>query len=266
VKNFAFTLDLESEYAGYARQYRIFKEPGKIEKVLSALDSLGVKITVFVVGEIFENYPGIIRLFEKYNCEFEAHSYSHNIIGPDQEYEVSRSREAYFGYFRRYPTGYRAPLGKLSPRTIAALEKYGFLYDSSIFPSYYPDPLRYLFCNRDIHDIGSSGMAEIPVTSLMPLRLTLSLSYLKLFGIGFYLRLSRIFGLPPTVCFNSHLHDFIFSEGAYQSLPFFWKLVHGRNRLSGADFCVEFLEYVRARGYRFCYMSDIYKLYKGRTG
>lgn len=261
-KHFAFTLDLEADHAGPVRQYEIFKEPHKIEQVLSILNSIGVKITIFVVGEIFGRYPDIIKIFEKYDCEFEVHSYSHNVVNPHLEYEIERVKSAYFDYFNRYPTGYRAPLGKISSPAIALLEKHGFLYDSSIFPSYYPNPFRYLFHNRKIHYFNNSNIVEIPLTSITPFRLTLSLSYIKLLGLKFFLKLFQVFDLPDVICFSSHLHDFIISENSYNKLPYFWKFIYSRNKFSGIDFCIKFLKYIKQRDYQFCFMSDIYKLYK----
>ncbi len=263
MKLFAFTIDLEPDY-GYANQYEIFKNHALIEKVLSILNSFNIKITVFVVGKIFELYPDIIKIFERYNCEFEVHSYSHDLDNPDSESEIEKAKLAYFNYFKKYPMGYRAPQGKISISGINALEKHGFFYDSSIFPSYFPNPSRYLFCKRQIHYYGNSKIMEIPFTSITPLRLTLSISYIKLFGINFFMKLFQLFNLPNIICFDSHLHDFIFNEISYGKLPYFWKFVHSPNKFLGMDYCIKFLEYIRQREYQFCYMSEIYELNKNK--
>ena len=258
MKQFAFTLDLEAEHAGIVDQYEIFKDPSGIEAFLVAIQSTGAKITVFTVGEAFDRFPDIIKLFEKYDCEFEAHSYSHNINDPDSEDEIQKVKSAYFNYFGKYPIGYRAPQGRISRAGIEALEKNGFLYDSSIFPSYYPNPFKYLFSNRDLHFHEGSGLMEIPLTSITPFRLTLNISYIKLFSLEFFLKLCKMFELPDIINFNSHLHDFIVNENSYSKLPPFWKFIFGRNKYSGIDYCVKFLKYIKQEGYQFCYMSEIY--------
>ncbi len=258
MKLFAFTIDLEADYGGVVNQYEIFKEPDKIEEILSSLNSLGVKITVFTVGEIFELFPAVIKIFEKYNCEFEPHSYSHNFNRPDSECEIEKAKTAYYNYLKRYPKGYRAPRGKISIDGIRLLEKHGFLYDSSIFPSYFPNPFRYLLCNRQIHYFGNSKVMEIPITSLSTFRITLSISFIKLLGLKFFLKLS----LPDIICFSSHLHDFIHNENSFAKLPPFQKLIYSRNKFGGIKYCLKFLEHVKQKGYKFCYMSEIYKLHK----
>ncbi len=262
MKPFVFSLDLEADYAGCADQYEIFKDPEKIEQVLSVLDSLGVKITVFVVGEIFERYPDVIRIFEKYNCEYESHSYSHNVVNPYLEDEIRKARASYFNYFKKYPKGYRVPQGRVSNAIIKLLERYGFLYDSSIFPSYYPNPFRYFFHNRNIHYFNNSNIMEIPITTITPFRLTLSLSYIKLLGIKFYIKLLQIFAVPNNICFSCHLHDFIVEEASYAKLSYFWKFIYSRNKFLGVNYCIQFLKHFKQKGYQFCFMSELYKLYR----
>ena len=263
MKTFAFTLDLEADHAGPVRRYGIFREnTAEIDDILSQLTALGVKITVFAVGEIFERFPDIIRKFEEHNCEFEIHSYTHKVGDFDLKEEITKAKEAYFTYFKRQPRGYRAPQGKISREAIRLLEKEGFLYDSSLFPSYYPNPFRYLFCNRDIHYYNGSNVLEIPLTAITPFRLTLSLSYIKLLGISFYFKLFRLFGLPDFICFNTHLHDFIINETSHRKLPPFWKFIYNRNKYCGLDYCLRFLKHIREEKYEFCFLSQIYNTHQ----
>lgn len=258
MKLFAFTLDLEADYAGMLTEYNIFKDPDKIEEVLSALKALDVKITVFSVGEIFEQFPETIKLFEKYNCEFEPHSYSHNFNHPDSEDEIEKAKAAYINYFQKNPTGYRAPRGMISFPGIKNLERQGFSYDSSIFPSFFPNPFKYLLSNREPHYFGNSNMLEIPITSVSPFRITLSISYIKLLGLNLFKMVSS----PDVICFGSHLHDFIVNDTSYNKIPSIWKLIYSRNKLNGLDLCIKFLEHIKQKGYKFCFMSEIYNSYK----
>lgn len=262
MKLFAFTLDLEADYAGCVNNYGIFKSLDKIGEVLSALDSLDVKTTVFTVCNLFKSCPEVIKLFEKYNCEFEAHSYSHDFNHPDSKYEIENAKKSYFDYFKKNPIGYRAPRGKISPSGIKLLEKNGFLYDTSVFPSYFPNPFRYLFNNRKIHYYNDSKILEIPLTVITPLRLTLSISYIKLLGIDFFIKSSKLFTLPDIICFDSHLHDFIHIDSSFNKLPIYWRFIYGRNKLRGLDYCIKYLKHIHDQGYKFCYLSEIYNLHK----
>jgi len=239
-------------------EHYILNDIDKIEEVLSTLHSLGVKITAFTVGEIIEQYPDTIKLFEKYGCEFEPHSYSHDFDNPDSESELIKSKSAYVNYFKRNPLGYRAPRGKISSSGINNLEKQGFSYDSSVFPSFFPNPFKYLLSNRKAHYYGDSNILEIPITSVSPFRMTLSISYIKLLGLNFF----KFFNLPDVVCFGSHLHDFIFNGESLDRLPLIWRLIYSRNKYRGIELCMRFLEHVKRKGYKFCYMSEIYDAHK----
>ncbi len=262
LKLFAFTLDLESDYAGNMEEYGVINDLAAIDQLLSTLHSLNVKITVFVVGKLIELHPEVINVFEKYNCEFEAHSYSHDFNNPDSEIEIIKSREAYYKYFGKYPRGYRAPRGLISDSGINYLEKQGFLYDSSIFPSYFPDPFKYIFSNKEAHYYNNSKIMEIPLTVVSPLRLTLSISYIKLFGIDLFKKLAP----PNFICFDSHLTDFIVNEKSFDKLPAIWKLIYSRNKYKGIELCVNYIEHIKQNGYRFCYMSEIYDFHKNKSG
>ncbi len=266
MKRFAFTIDLEADYAGFVDKNNILNDLGAIENLLSTLTSFGTKITAFTVGSLFETHPEVIELFAKYKCEFEAHSYSHDFKNPDSETEVINSREAYYNYFKKYPTGYRSPRGIITPEGIKNLEKHGFQYDSSIFPSYFPNPFRYLFSQKTVHYHSGSNIMEIPFSSISPMRLTLSISYIKLFGVDFFIHLSRHCSLPDVLCFDSHLHDFITSEPSFNKLSSFWKLIYGRNKYKGTEYCMRFLEHILSMGYTFCYMSEIYESHKKLQG
>ena len=261
-RSFAFTLDLESDYASLLPEARnrILDDPARVREVLGALAEKGIRGTAFVVGQVIESHPKIIDAFADHKWEFELHSYSHDTSKPDTAHELSRGRAAFVRRFGREPAGYRAPQGRITSEGIGRLVEAGFRYDSSVFPSYFPNPLRYLAMPRAPHlwDVGGGKrMLEIPMTTVTPLRLTLSTSYIKLLGPSFYETCIRVFGLPDVVCFDSHLHDFIEVQDSYRELPPFWKFVYGRNYGAGLSITLDLLDRVRARGYEFLHLSEI---------
>jgi hypothetical protein len=259
-KQFAFTLDLEATVSGVLdREYGIFGDPEKIENLLSYLRSEGVKISVFVVGEIFERYPQIIRIFEKFDSEFHCHSYSHDPQFPDSRDQIERAKSAFVKYFKNSPIGYRAPQGKISSEGIDTLEEYGFKFDSSIMPSYYPNPFKYLFKPSHPHFYKNRSLLEIPSTTISPLRLNFSISYVKLLGYLPYRLLLRLFPPSGVVVFGSHLHDFFLSDQEFKKLPFFWKVVYRRNRRRGIVLLKSIIRDFKKRGYTFVTMADILK-------
>ncbi len=257
MKLFAFSIDLEPDYASIINRYDIFRDTARIEELLSALTSMNIKITIFVLGEILEMFPDAIRVFEKYGCEFGLHGYSHKLDTPIES-EIKKGKAAFFEYFGKYPTGYRALRGKMTDKGIDILEKEGFLYDATIYPSFFPDPARGLFQDKNIHYYGNSNIMEIPCASVTPFRITFSISFMKLIGLGFYLKRA----MPDIISFETHMHDYIIDEDSFGKLSPLWRRIYGRNKYKGLEFTVQLVKHLRREGYRFCYMSEIYEMHK----
>jgi len=261
LKKFIFTLDLEADHASFADQYNIFKDKASIHKVLRAISDRGVPITVFVVGKVIEDYPEIIEIFTKFNSEFQLHSYSHRKDLPDSSQEIEQGIEAFTKYFGSPPEGYRAPCGLISNEGMNRLKQYGFIYDSSIFPSWYPNPFKYLGKSNQPYIDKSSNLLEIPFTTFGPARLVLSASYLKLLGFNTFNIYSKIFDLPNIICFDSHLHDYLSPETTFKELPLFWQIIFSRNRKSGLDLTKKFFDLLESKDFKFCKMSEVVKNY-----
>ena len=261
-KKFVLTLDLEAAVSGILdREYAFFDGIENIRGLLELLKGEEVGLSVFAVGEIFGLYPNIITLFEEYGCEFHCHSFSHDPAHPDSEEEIVSVKRAFRARFGRDPLGYRTPQGRITDAGIRALEKHGFVFDSSVVPSYYPNPFKYLLKDRSVHTYKNSRIVEIPLTAITPFRLTFSISHMKLLGYRTYAVLTRIFKLPPTIVFCCHLHDFFLTDWAWSRLPIFWKCVYGRNRSRGTEFLQRTITAMKRRGYSFHFISEIYRDY-----
>lgn len=263
---FAMTLDLESDFSGALHnEYALLRQPERVETLLKRLKERGVPLSAFVVGELLEKFSELIELFVRYGTEFHCHSYGHDPEDTDSGAEIGKARDAYVRYFGKPPLGYRAPDGRISRNGIEQLEAHGFKFDASIFPSYYPNPFKYLFRRSRPHFYGDTRVVEIPNTPISPLRIMLSLSYIKLLGIKPYLRLLRWSRLPKTAVFGSHLHDFFTDSDALSRMPGFWRTVYGRNRDLGLDFLDEILDFFQGEGYSFMTMSGVYSRFMEST-
>lgn len=261
-RSFVMTLDLETDFCGgLCEEYQILQSPEKIKSLLEFLQSRDVRLSVFVVGELLEKFPQIIELFMEYGCEFHCHSYSHDAQATDSEEEIEKCKQAYEKFFHAPPLGYRAPDGRISTQGIQNLEKFGFKFDSSIFPSYYPNPCKYLFRNKDIHLYKGSNILEIPNTPISPFRLMLSISYIKFLGFKNFHRILKLSQLPQVVIFGSHLHDFFSEEDAVRRMSWLWRFVYGRNRDQGVEYLDQTLGFFREKGYSFRFISEIYREY-----
>ena len=114
----------------------MFKE--SLRPIFASLDAFNVRATFFVLGAVAERYPEVIHDIHRRGHEIACHAYSHKpLYSMDQrefEGELGKSLELLADY---NPVGFRAPSFSLNNGTkwaLEVLEKYGFQYDSSIFP------------------------------------------------------------------------------------------------------------------------------------
>lgn len=139
----ALSIDLEywwcSEFlTEYLPEKRDDQFPESVIPLLDLLDKYKMKATFFVLGAVAKDHPDLIEEIYNKGHEIACHAYSHKTLyelGREGfEKEIIKSLELIGKY---NPIGFRAPSFSINNETKWAfdiLEKYGFKYDSSIFP------------------------------------------------------------------------------------------------------------------------------------
>jgi len=168
------------------------------ERALALLDKLDCRATFFVLGEVAELLPDVVRRISEAGHEIASHGWRHVDAStlPREEF-VSGTRRAKAlveDLIGDEVAGYRAPNLVLSPWLLEEIHSAGFLYDSSICPSRpfggkYHGQSRYPnhpFCLPLYGELETSGarLVEIPVTTMPFLRLPACSSIItRLFGL-----------------------------------------------------------------------------------
>ena len=120
--------------------------------ILDLLTKYNRKVTFFVVSEIFDWHPDLIRRIKALGHEIEYHTHTHKYIKTKQDLiEELRQSEHFIDEFQ--PVGFRAPEATLKAECLSTLFDCGFKYDSS---SYGP-----LSTSTVIN-----GVREIPISTL----------------------------------------------------------------------------------------------------
>jgi len=142
----ALTIDLEYWHSpelirGFAPEKRDDLIVEMTTPILKILDRFGVSATFFVLGEVAEKYPDLVEEVYSRGHEIASHAYSHRTLhelGRDRfKDEMCRSVRLLRKITREPPIGFRAPSFSIDNSTRWAfdvLRRYGFKYDSSIFP------------------------------------------------------------------------------------------------------------------------------------
>ena len=137
-----FTLDLEDHYPSPNPAPRY---PAITYKILDFLSDRRVKGTFFVLGEVAEQHPELIRTIHQQGHEIAFHSYAHVPLdreNPQRFRDQTRRSKAFLEDLTgAVVIGFRAPIFSLTPATMWALpilEELGFRYTSSVLPLRHP--------------------------------------------------------------------------------------------------------------------------------
>ena len=137
-----FTLDLEDHHRppNAAPRY-----PEITYKILDFLSDRGVTGTFFVLGDLAERHPELIRTVHQRGHEIGFHTYAHVPLtreNPERFRDETRRSKAFLEDLTGAEViGFRAPIFSLTPATLWALpilQELGFRYTSSVLPLRHP--------------------------------------------------------------------------------------------------------------------------------
>lgn len=163
-----------------------------MDRVLALLDRHGAKATCFVLGEVAENHPALVRRIAEAGHEIACHGYGHDAVfelSPDAfRDDIRRAKTILEDLSGTEVIGYRAPsysIGRDQEWAFDVLLEEGFRYDSSVYPIHHdlygrPEAPRFPYV---IRDEGERKLVEIPIGTLRVLGVNLPI------GGGGYFRL-----------------------------------------------------------------------------
>ncbi|MFX1451366.1 MAG: polysaccharide deacetylase family protein, partial [Promethearchaeota archaeon] len=254
-KYIGYTLDLEEDHAGLLSDY--YEGLNHLEEFIHIIKEKEIKLSFFVQAKILEKFPEKIELIRDNNFEIHLHSYSHSLQmmldKKDTHEEIERCKEIYHDFFGEFPKGYRFPLGVLNQNEYFILNKLGFKFDSSIFPTYRPGFFNNL--SMPIKPYRVNGIIEIPFSPISKIiRVPISLSYMKIF---YPLHFLKSYSISPLI-FDFHFHD-LYNLSSTQKLTFIRKLPYIRKSKKGLNIFLKFHEKLMIKGYETVSIYEIYK-------
>ncbi|AKB45786.1 polysaccharide deacetylase family protein, PEP-CTERM locus subfamily (plasmid) [Methanosarcina sp. Kolksee] len=142
----ALVIDLEHWYSNeflidYLPSEKVDQDLEAVKPILDLLDKYNLRVTFCVLGTFAERHPELVKYIHEKGHEIQSHAYSHKTLhelGKDAfEDEIIKSVNLLESITGEKPIGFRAPSFSIDNSTKWAFEvlgKYGFKYDSSIFP------------------------------------------------------------------------------------------------------------------------------------
>lgn len=202
-------------------------------KLLDIYHKYGIKSTFFIVGDMAEKWPEVVKMVSNAGHEVASHGWSHEV---DQAFDIlsykeqllhlSKSKKILEDISGQEVVSFRAPALRVNKYTPIALEESGYRFDSSVasqrfdmFMSFgglkklkwLTSPRKpYLTDPNSLFKKGNGKIVEIPLSALiMPytsttLRIFPWLTSIQRKGVNLE---SKLFGKP--VVFDIHPNEFI---------------------------------------------------------
>ncbi|MFH1899982.1 MAG: polysaccharide deacetylase family protein [Patescibacteria group bacterium] len=257
VRKICFTLDLEEDFAGRLVGERQALSKKNFFSLKKFLDEENILLSIFVQGKLLSDFDfDFLNDFKSDKIEFHLHSYSHNFKFIDSENDLNQGIHFFKNFFGYHPKGYRAPEGRISLDLLNLLKKKGFLFDSSLFPTFFPKPKYYFrsqYYKRNIY------LTEIPISGLFFNIIPFSLSWMKVVGeklflLFFYFKFR--YSSSEVLIFTFHLHD-LWEITSLKKLPFFWRIIFSRNKSNGFNFLRKLIKIAKKEQLSFELISNL---------
>ena len=167
------------------------------QQVLSLLEKHSVKGTFFVLGQVTEAFPGLVKEIASGGHELGVHGYNHlqffRMTKEQAFQELSRAKKRIEDLTGSRVYGHRAPAFSITPETewgLDVIAEAGFVYDSSIMPI---KGRRYGWPGfpKQIHTMktpSGADLVEVPMTTYPVLGREIPVcggGYLRLFPYSF---------------------------------------------------------------------------------
>ena len=166
-----------------------------ILRLLNLFQNHEIKATFFVTGMMGQEHAWVIKKIHRDGHEVACHGLTHekNEFLRDemtQRKNIEEATRIIDETIGSRPIGFRAPCLRANETTITILDEYGYVYDSSVLPSFIPGyygspraPLRpYHPSSQSMNKEGSCKLLEIPVSVNPIVRLPLSAAWMRNLG------------------------------------------------------------------------------------
>lgn len=226
------------------------------KQILELFEQFDVSATFFVVAEIAQDHPELIRQIAEHGHEIASHTVSHCSlvdIGPEKlSQELRRSKTILENQINDRVRGIRAPTCRINDQVYRDISSAGYEFSSSVMsslpiPGFYSH--NYSFSEPRKISTEAGEITEIPLSAHPLLRLPLSGAWIRLLGQRYTLQ-----GIRATLKRNNHVvtysHPWEFTGLLDTPLPF-------RSRFRTGSWFAETYESILELDAEFCTVSDL---------
>jgi hypothetical protein len=186
---------------------------GGVTALLDAFDETDATATFFTVGELADEHPRVVERIAGEGHEVASHTHTHRHLSEldagERRDELVRSKEHLEAITGDPVTGFRAPSFDMGPDHFVSLAEAGYEYDSSVvacrsIPGWYGgefDAERPTAAGT-VDPAAPDELAEVPVSVMPRLRLPLTGTWIRFFGVSYTILGMRLLarrGIAPVL-------------------------------------------------------------------
>lgn len=246
--DFSRFITVDEFFASWKERFDYVTEPTLM--LLNLLKKFDVKATFFIIADMVDRYPEVMKKLKETNHEIAHHSLHHTIpintktkemtqSKEDWEKELIRAKNILESYFDRKIIGYRAPGAYFADWMVPILIKNGFEYDSSLVSnsiynksnrdlSEFPKIPFYLNEKFEVLEDKENSILEIPWVSFKMGNYYLpggGAYFFRLFGVNYFIKMFQQhlqFGDGVFYIHSLDLSDEKFPMSNFRHRPFYW--------------------------------------------
>ena len=226
------------------------------DNMLRLFNEYDVSATFFVVSEIAEQSPGIVKRIANEGHEIASHTITHASLtnAPPEQCieEIHESKSKLESITGSQISGFRAPTCQMNDRAYRQLSEAGYSYSSSVMPclpipGFYSNEYEFKSPTEIVTNTGT--LSETPLSVNPSIRLPVSGAWIRLLGRRYLLRSVRslIGQNTPVVTYS---HPWEFTELQDTELPF-------RCRVRTGDWMHDTYDKLLQTDAEFCTMSEL---------
>jgi peptidoglycan/xylan/chitin deacetylase (PgdA/CDA1 family) len=190
--------------------------------ILQLLDKHNIKATFYTTAFFAETNPEVVKkVAEKH--EIASHGFYHSSFQPDH---IAKSKEVLEKITGSIVKGFR--MARLMPIDKSLLTDAGYIYDSSLNPTFIPG--RYNNTDKPRKPFNAEGLINLPASVATLFRIPLFWISFKNFPFNFYKTLA-LRTLKKDKYLNLYFHPWEFADISSYKLPMYVKRISGKELL-----------------------------------
>lgn len=217
--------DLPEEYQQtISKEEQIRTSTEGLQSILALLDKYNVQATFFTTAYYAENQPDIMREIAKKH-EVASHLYYHSVYNDDHILASKLKLEEIVG---KEVVGFRMP--RLKKTDLSVVKEAGYLYDSSINPTYLPTRYNNLAYPTTLYKDKATDLWELPFSVSPYLRFPLFWLSFKNIPFSLYYLFCRQ-AIQKTGYLHLYFHPWEFADISQAKIPAYIKKKSGEKLL-----------------------------------